>query len=456
MAKVKLVYSCTSCGRESNRWEGRCPSCESWGSLVEVEKKEQTNILLDRNKPSEMFDYPTLGLSESMPERFLLGMEETERVLGGGLVAGSVTLLVGEPGIGKSTLLLQIADGIGKNTVDETVYVTGEESPSQLAIRGKRLGIKGDKLKILPETNLDTIITELDQRGRQSLVLIDSIQTLFDPDSESLPGTVSQIRSCASRLATWAKSTMTPLIMTGHVTKDGNVGGPKILEHIVDVVLQLDGNGVGPFRTLFGFKNRFGSTNEIAVFHMLENGMVEVNDPSSDLISERPKGVPGSVVVPIIEGTRPILVEIQALVSSTSNISDARRIATGVDVNRLILISNVLSKRASISMARNDVMVNVVGGIKISETAADLGIALAIVSSALDKNFPADMAAIGELGLTGEVRRTTQMERRILELSRLGFKKVIIPESAYNDLLMTDTTLKLLPINNINDAIRYL
>ena len=451
MAKGKTAYSCTACGNESNTWLGRCPICDSWGSLVEVELNGTAGLdeanLISPYKFSEIMD------STKDLDRVLFDMPETERVFGGGMVKGSTTLLVGEPGIGKSTLLLHLAEGLSGRNDGKICYIAGEESPVQIGIRGKRIGIKGKHLEILPETNVDLIIAELN-KNQQSMVIIDSIQTLFDSSLDSVAGTIGQIRACASKLISWSKVSTVPLLMSGHLTKEGSVAGPKVLEHSVDVVLQLEGNSSGSFRSLHGLKNRFGSTNEMAVFEMRENGLIEILDPSSDLIAERPEGVPGSVVVPVIEGTRPLLVEIQSLVSRTGNSFEPRRTATGIELNRLVLISSVLSKRSLIDLKGKDIIVNVVGGIRVSETAADLGIALAIASSALDKEFPSNMAAVGELGLTGEIRRTTYIERRIIELARLGFERVLVPASFVQSGSLTEVNIKLIGVNNIQDAIK--
>ena len=451
MAKSKSAYSCTACGNQSNSWLGRCPICDSWGSLVEIERQVNPGVseanLVSPYKFSEIMD-SSKGL-----DRVFFGMPETERVFGGGMVKGSTTLLVGEPGIGKSTLLLHLADGLSDSNDEKIYYVAGEESPVQIGIRGKRIGIKGKHLEILPETNVDLVIAELD-KNQPSMVIIDSIQTLFDSSLDSVAGTIGQIRACASKLISWSKVSTIPLLMSGHLTKEGSVAGPKVLEHSVDVVLQLDGNSSGSFRSLHGLKNRFGSTNEMAVFEMRENGLIEVLDPSSDLIAERPEGVPGSVVVPIIEGTRPLLVEVQSLVSQTGNSFEPRRTATGIELNRLVLISAVLSKRSLVDLKGQDIIVNVVGGIRVSEPAADLGIALAIASSALDKEFPSNMAAVGELGLTGEIRKSTHIERRITELARLGFKKVLVPASFVQSDPLAGMNIELVGVNNIQDAIK--
>ena len=452
MAKGKSAYSCTACGNESNSWLGRCPICDAWGSLVEIEKRSGPQTLKDKSSV-QAYKFSEILEAAEAPDRILFGMPETERVLGGGVVKGSTTLLVGEPGIGKSTLLLHLADGLSDRNDGRIYYIAGEESPGQIGIRGKRIGIEGKRLEIFPETDVDSILFELNQH-EQSIVIIDSIQTLVDPGLDSVAGSVAQIRACASKLITWSKVSQVPLFMSGHLTKEGSVAGPKVLEHSVDVVLQLDGNASGSFRSLHGLKNRFGSTNEMAVLEMRENGLVEVLDPSSDLISERPEGVPGSVVVPIIEGTRPLLVEVQSLVSQTGNSFEPRRTANGIELNRLVLISAVLSKQSSVDMIGKDIIVNVVGGIRVSEPAADLGIALAIASSALDKEFPASTAAVGELGLTGEIRKSTYIERRITELARLGFQRVIVPKSFVPSDGLNDIDINLIKVNNIEEAIK--
>ena len=354
---------------------------------------------------------------------------EVNRVLGGGLVPGSVTLVAGDPGIGKSTLLLAAAADASSET--PVLYVTGEESAHQVKLRADRLKIDVPGLYLLPATGLAEIMTQMDAL-KPSLVVIDSIQTVFDEDLPSEAGSMAQIRECARRLTQWAKSTATSVIMTGHVTKGGEIAGPRVLEHVVDVVLYLEGDPVSSFRLLRSVKNRFGSTNEVGVFEMTETGMKDVQDPSAQLLSQHSSGSVGSVVVPALEGTRPILVELQAL-TNPSLLPTPRRVASGVDYNRLLLVCAVLTRRAGISLSSQDVIVNVTGGVRVVETAADLAIALAIVSSVRDVAVNAGTAAFGELGLGGEVRSVSQPGRRVQEVGRLGLSSCIVPGGATID-----------------------
>lgn len=451
MPRSKTVYSCTACGAEAARWEGRCPHCETWGSLVEVTREAKKSRRLAASA-SQTWDLGALTSDEAAPSRLGFALPETLRVLGGGLVPGSVTLLAGEPGVGKSTLLLQIGCAVAATGGGLPVaYVAGEESPSQIGLRARRLGLDGAHLSLIAETDVDLVTTQLEHLS-PALVLVDSIQTLSQESVGSAAGSVAQVRESAAQLVAWAKAAHVPVVMTGHVTKDGSVAGPRVLEHAVDVVLYLEGDGLGPFRVLRGVKNRFGSTNEIAVFEMNEAGLQEVTDPSSALLAERPMAAPGSVVVPLVEGSRPLLVEIQALVAPSLG-AEPRRSATGIDMGRLVLITAVLARRAGLPVGRHDVIVNAVGGLRVTEPAADLAVALAVASSLADVPLAQELAVVGEIGLTGEVRRVNQIERRIAEAARLGFRRLLIPASTARDGLTPPSGVDLVPVSTVQQAV---
>ncbi len=358
-------------------------------------------------------------------ERFAIPLAEFNRVLGGGLVPGSLMLIGGDPGIGKSTLLLQVSALVAR-TRGRVVYVTGEETVRQIKLRSERLGISGEGLYLLAETNLEAILSQVEQL-QPSLVVIDSIQTAYLPGLDTVPGSITQVRQCTSELMRWAKSSGVPMAITGHVTKEGAIAGPRVLEHIVDVVLYLEGEQFSAYRLLRCVKNRYGSTNEIGVFEMKEEGLVEVENPSRVFLSQRQGEAVGSVVVPVLEGSRPLLVEIQALTNPTS-FGLPRRTANGVDFNRVLVVTAVLSKRLGLKLGNQDIMVNVTGGLKIGEPAADLGIALAIVSSFRDAEVDPQLAVAGEVGLSGELRAVPQADRRVSEAARLGFKRCLVPK----------------------------
>ena len=449
MAKPSTVFVCSNCGNESSKWFGRCPACNEWNTCYEekinlkssgksASKKTATTVKLDDVKKQDIVRTKT-------------GFDELDRVLGGGLVKGSLTLLGGEPGIGKSTLILQICDKIkGEGQV---LYVSGEESAQQIKIRADRLGIKNNDIVFLGETDID-VIEDAILKTNPKLVIIDSIQTMYSDEITSGPGSVSQVREITARIMKMCKQEEITTIIIGHVTKDGNIAGPRVLEHMVDTVLYLEGERYFAYRILRGVKNRFGSTNEIGMFEMNDIGMCEINNPSSVLLSEKNENVAGSIVVASIEGTRPILVELQAL-TSTSVFGMPRRTANGIDYNRLTLLIAVLEKRTGLPLGNQDVYLNIVGGIKINEPALDLGIILAVSSSFKNIPIPNDVIAIGEVGLTGEVRSVNQIEKRIKEAEKLGFKKCIIPES--NKKLLKDTyKLDIIGVQNISEAMRCL
>lgn len=449
MAKPSTVFVCSNCGNESSKWFGRCPACNEWNTCYEekinlkssgksASKKAATTVKLDDVKKQDIVRTKT-------------GFDELDRVLGGGLVKGSLTLLGGEPGIGKSTLILQICDKIkGEGQV---LYVSGEESAQQIKIRADRLGIKNNDIVFLGETDID-VIEDAILKTNPKLVIIDSIQTMYSDEITSGPGSVSQVREITARIMKMCKQEEITTIIIGHVTKDGNIAGPRVLEHMVDTVLYLEGERYFAYRILRGVKNRFGSTNEIGMFEMNDIGMCEIDNPSSVLLSEKNENVAGSIVVASIEGTRPILVELQAL-TATSVFGMPRRTANGIDYNRLTLLIAVLEKRTGLPLGNQDVYLNIVGGIKINEPALDLGIILAVSSSFKNIPIPNDVIAIGEVGLTGEVRSVNQIEKRIKEAEKLGFKKCIIPES--NKKLLKDTyKLDIIGVQNISEAMRCL
>ena len=421
----KPVFYCQSCGQKSLRWMGRCPGCGEWNTF-----NEELDNSSDRLRGYVAPNGPKPQLVSNLPllteERFSAGLLEMDRVLGGGVVPGSVILLGGDPGIGKSTLLLQVAGQVAKQGT--VLYVTGEESVKQIGLRAVRLGASEQGLYVLAESEINAVEHHLRQLKPQ-LVVIDSIQTMYNPELSSAPGSVGQVRDCSSRLTRLAKNLNIPVFFVGHVTKDGSLAGPRVLEHMVDTVLYFEGERHQMFRILRGVKNRFGSTNEIGVFEMQEQGLIEVSNPSSLFMMAHPCGsVPGSVVVPVMEGTRPLLVEIQALVSSTG-FSTPRRMTAGIDHNRLALLIAVLEKRVGLLMGNYDAYVNVVGGVRVDEPAVDLAVALALASSFRD--FPVDCrtAAVGEIGLTGEIRPVSAPERRVREVGQLGFKRCLVPSA---------------------------
>jgi len=422
--KSKTVFVCQQCGKESPKWLGRCPDCGAWNSFVETTvspyRAAYNRPALKANKPQELSTVERSTLS-----RLSVGFSEINRVLGDGLVPGSVVLIAGEPGVGKSTLLLQASAMIAKDK-RPTCYISGEESVNQVKLRAERLNIDGEGLFFLSEADMAIIMEHLDEISPK-LVVIDSIQTMYLEDISGMPGSISQVRECASRIMRWAKENNVPVLLTGHVTKDGSIAGPGTLEHIVDVVLYFEGEPFSSYRMLRGIKNRFGSTNEVGLFEMGNSGLVEVDNPSQALLSRHTDAMVGSVVVPTLEGSRPLLVELQAL-TTPNNFGPPRRIANGVDFNRLLLIIAVLTKRAGLRLFNQDVIVNVTGGLRLNEPAIDLGIALAIASSFSDRVPISGSAVFGEIGLNGELRTVPQVERRIAEAARLGLKTCLLPK----------------------------
>ena len=443
----RTVFVCQQCGKESLKWLGRCPDCQEWNSLVEVTAVATSST----SRPASQMS-PPQQLSEVTLEsasRISLPISEFNRVLGGGLVPGSLVLISGEPGIGKSTLLLQASAAMAANK-RTVAYVSGEETQHQIKLRAERLSITGERLFLLAEADMGIILEQLDQLS-PGLVVIDSIQTVFQPELGNTPGSVAQVRECTQRLMHWAKLKSVPVFIAGHVTKDGTIAGPRILEHIVDVVLYFEGDPFSAYRLLRSVKNRFGSTNDVGVFEMKEQGLVEVENPSKAFISQRPGEAIGSVVVSTIEGSRPLLIEIQALTTYTS-FGYPRRTANGVDFNRLLLVTAVLTQRLGLRLGNQDVMVNVTGGLKINEPAADLGIALAIASSFRDSIVDPGLVVIGEVGLSGELRSASQLCRRVAEAARLGFPRCLVPKVC-PEISHPPKGIELVPAGTVKEAL---
>jgi DNA repair protein RadA/Sms len=444
MARPKILYQCQSCGYASPKWLGKCPDCGSWNSFVEEER-------VTKFAPTRAAEPVSLSeITASTDERCSTDIGELDRTLGGGVVMGSVVLIGGDPGIGKSTIILQALKGLTK--MGKLLYVSGEESPEQVKLRADRLNIRSKDIILLPETSLEGIMTVANKVNPQ-VIVIDSIQTIFSLELPSAPGSVGQIRECATKLMFMAKKHGTPLFIIGHVTKEGAIAGPKVLEHIVDTVLYFEGDKGNPFRILRAVKNRFGPANEIGVFEMSETGLKEVENPSQLFISERPSDVSGSVVTVSLEGTRPLLVEIQALVS-TSKFGVPRRTGLGVDYNRINLLIAVLDKRIGMHLGGMDVFVNVVGGLKIDEPAVDMGIIAAIASSMKNKAISAGTLTFGEVGLSGELRAISQAEIRIKEAAKLGFKKAIVPVNNAKKIKVPD--IEIIGAKNVEEALDIL
>ena len=449
MSKVKTVFVCNECGYESAKWLGKCPGCGTWSSFVEekvVKSADSKSTVVKNVTPT-----PLKNVEKKETIRMKTNFEELDRVLGGGFVTGSLVLLGGEPGIGKSTLILQICDKI--KTDGKVLYISGEESAEQIKIRADRLGISNDNILFLGETNIDIIENSINNINPK-LVIIDSIQTMYSEEVSSTPGSVSQVREITARIMKICKQANITTIIIGHVTKDGNIAGPRVLEHMVDTVLYLEGERYFSYRILRGVKNRFGSTNEIGMFEMQNEGMVEIQNPSAILISDREDNIAGSIIVASMEGTRPLLIELQAL-TSQSIFGIPRRNANGIDYNRLTLLVAVLEKRSGLMLGNQDVYLNLVGGIKVNEPALDLGIVLATASSFKNISIPKEVVAIGEVGLTGEVRAVNMIEKRLKESEKLGFKTCIIPESN-KKLLKDNYKLDIIGVKNITEAMKHL
>ena len=422
--KSKTVFVCSSCGYETPKWLGKCPECGEWASLQEeVRIAKGSSADSKAAKPSSVRSYTLKEIEPDNEIRYKTGMSELDRVLGGGIVKGSLVLLSGDPGIGKSTVLLQICQQLGKKL--DIMYVSGEESYNQIKLRADRLGVTTENLRILCETDVQAVCEHI-RSAKPNLVIVDSVQTMNYTELSSSPGSVTQVRESANLLMRIAKSMSVPVIMVGHVNKDGNIAGPKVLEHVVDAVLYFEGERNLSFRILRAVKNRYGSTNEIGVFEMTDRGLVEVENPSEMFIAGRPKNTPGTCVACVMEGTRPILAEIQGLVTPTAY-GNPRRMTNGFDYNRMAMLIAVLEKRGGYCLSNFDAYINIVGGMKLDEPALDLTIAMALVSSLKDYAIRDDVLAFGEIGLAGEVRAISHCEQRVKEAARLGFNKCIIP-----------------------------
>lgn len=448
MNSIKKKYVCQNCGYESIQWLGKCPSCGQWNSFVEEFEHKQKSKTLKKKSESTPVNISSIKEGTiTKPIKLRTNIKEFDRVLGGGLISGSVVLIAGDPGIGKSTLVLQAVS----NLKEKVIYVTGEESLEQISFRASRLKIKNENLFILTETNLNQILEILEQEN-PSVVVIDSIQTIYRDELESSPGTIGQIRECTSALMEFAKKNNLPIIIIGHITKDGLIAGPKALEHIVDTVIQFSGEKNYSFRILRAIKNRFGSTNEIGIFEMHEDGLKEVENPSQVFLAEREYGASGSVVTSIIEGTRPILVEVQALVTP-SGYGMAQRVTTGFDSRRLSILLAVIEKRLNFKLSQQNVFLNIAGGVEIEEPAADLAVCCAIISSI--KDIPADSltCVVGEVGLGGEIRSISNLEKRIQEAQKLGFNKIITPNQKVN-LNSSELKIKVVQVKTLKEALK--
>lgn len=445
--KQKTIYCCSECGNETANWAGKCPACGAWNTLTEVKldsgnRKSTYSKARNQAKPRKLSE-----LDMSAEIRFSTGISEFDRVLGGGAVVGSLVLVGGAPGIGKSTLLLQMCGYIDAQR--KILYVTGEESERQLKLRAVRLGVDRAEVYVLAETDMNSIASCIDELEPE-IVIIDSIQTVSDADVASAPGSISQVRECTMRIMRMTKEKGITVFVVGHINKEGSIAGPKVLEHMVDCVLYFEGERSTSFRILRAAKNRFGSTNEIGVFEMEEDGLVCVENPSEALLSGRPENTPGTCVACVVEGTRPILAEVQALVSPSGY--NASRRSNGIDYNRAAMLLAVLEKRGGLQVSGCDTYINVIGGLSLDEPAADLATVLAVASSFLDKPLGADLAAIGEVGLSGEIRSVSVINQRLSEIARLGFKRCVIPAHVRDEVKRIEG-LRLLPVRNVGEAV---
>jgi DNA repair protein RadA/Sms len=448
MSKNKTYYICNDCGYKSGKWMGRCPNCGSWNSFIE----EKEDLLNSEELLLKVIPSPVTMIKSDHQPRFSSGINELDRVLGGGVVNGSLVLLGGAPGIGKSTLVLQVAS-LFSNRYGKVLYISGEESQKQIKLRAERLNTLNDNLYVLAETEFDQIEALL-YKENFKLIIIDSIQTIYDPRIDSTPGSVSQVKGISNKLLNIAKNKEVAIFLIGHVTKEGILAGPRVLEHLVDTVLYFEGDRNYSYRILRAVKNRFGSTNEVGVFEMKSTGMKEVLNPSQLFLEERPQGASGSVIVPVIEGTRSILVELQALVTSAA-FGNPLRLTMGMDHRRVSILLAVLEKKAGFSFQTRDVHLNIVGGLKIDEPALDLGILVAIISSYQDRTLPPNIAVVGEVGLAGEIRGVNQIEKRLRELMKLGFNKLIIPKGNLRGLDFK-SEIELVAVENIHDILTHL
>ncbi|MDG1902563.1 MAG: DNA repair protein RadA [Bacteroidales bacterium] len=451
MSKSKSVYFCQSCGHQSGKWIGKCPSCGEWNTFVEEviskpSKKEAGNIDLIKSVPTAVQD-----ITSGNERRINTNSTELNRVLGGGLVMGSIVLIGGEPGIGKSTLMLQVA----LNMLDKKIlYISGEESQQQIKMRADRIGINNDKCYLLNETFTDSIFRHC-KEVVPDLVVIDSIQTLHTNIIDSSPGSISQIRETASQLQRYAKSSNVPVMLIGHITKDGNLAGPKVLEHMVDSVLQFEGDRHYGFRILRSVKNRFGSTSELGIYEMMSNGLREVINPSEILLSNRDEVASGVAIAAMIEGQRPLLIETQALIS-TAAFGTPQRSSTGFDLRRLNMLLAVLEKRSGFKISSKDVFLNIAGGIKVDDPAIDLAVSAAIISSLNDKVVPPNMCFAGEIGLSGEIRTVSHIENRISEAEKLGFEKIVLSKYSLKNLSAKKYKIEIIPVGKVRDFVEVL
>ncbi len=447
--KQKTVFVCSECGNESPKWNGKCTACGAWNTMYEEKAlvkapKGATAFAMESEPPKVLSD-----ISTSEEERIYTGLSELDRVLGGGIVEGSLVLIGGDPGIGKSTILLQICQHLGKTK--KILYVSGEESQRQIKLRADRLSVTTENLKLYTETNM-ALILECILREKPDILIVDSVQTMFNPEITATPGSVPQIRDTAATLMRIAKENSIATFLVGHVTKEGSIAGPKILEHIVDCVLYFEGDAHRSYRIIRAIKNRFGSTNEIGVFEMSANGLEEIPDPSQAMLSGRPMGEPGSCIICTMEGTRPVLAEVQAL-TSQSSFGNPRRMSTGIDLSRVLIMLAVMDKRIGLHISSHDVYVNVVGGLKMVEPAIDMGVFLAVASSFKNKAIDPSVVAIGEIGLAGELRTCSYLENRIAEAEKLGFKKCLIPPCDMSKLKKFKK-IEIKSYGNISDVIR--
>ncbi len=450
MAKIKSVWFCSDCGAESSKWAGRCPSCGAWNTMVEEKVKSRGNDGLKRRadavKPQLMSE-----VEATAEERIKMPSRELNRVLGGGLVAGSLVLIGGEPGIGKSTLVLQNILSIKTRRI---LYVSGEESASQIKMRADRIGREGADLYIACDTSLENILDNIEEVN-PGLVIVDSIQTIASDDLESAAGSVSQVRECSARLLKYAKSSGVPVILIGHINKEGSIAGPKVLEHIVDAVLQFEGDNHYMYRILRSIKNRFGSTSEIGIYEMCQRGLREVTNPSEVLLSHTDDELSGTTIGITIEGMRPFLIEVQALVS-TAAYGTAQRSVTGFDAKRMNMLLAVLEKRVGFKLAQKDVFLNIAGGLKVSDPALDLPVICSILSSNVDMPVPKGTCMAGEVGLSGEIRPVTRIEQRISEAEKLGMDTILVPENNLKGIDLSGRTIKVVEVSKVEEAFRQL
>ncbi|MBP9855240.1 MAG: DNA repair protein RadA [Candidatus Omnitrophica bacterium] len=452
--KTKTMYVCQECGTQSSRWQGRCTGCNAWNSLVE--EMQTTSVIHPKHSDISYNDQPILleDVQFKDEKRYLTNIQELDRVLGGGIVPGSVTLIGGDPGIGKSTLSLQLGCALSENKL-KVLYVSGEESVKQTSLRAQRISKKETKsLYIVNQVDLNSILDYI-KKMKPDVVVIDSVQVIYQPELGSSPGSVSQVRECSAILTHTAKTKGFSLFLIGHVTKEGTLAGPRVLEHIVDTVLYFEGERYSSYRILRATKNRFGSTNEIGLFEMMANGLNEVPNPSEIFLSERPKDTTGSAVVPIIEGTRPFLVEVQGLVSRSS-FNMVRQKAEGFDTNRLALLIAVLDKRLGLNLQDKDVFLNIVGGVKLIDPGADLAVALALATALLDKPIDRSTAVVGEVGLSSEIRSVSQIALRVNEAQKLGFKRCIIPKNNIKSNVELNKSIEIIPVETVREALDFI